>query len=454
MYILLAIFIFGFLIFIHELGHFIVARLCGVKILEFAIGMGPKVLSHVSKKSGIRYSLRLLPLGGFVSMLGESGMETVQGDNGENGEQRDLLINDASEEARQEEDGSEAPAPISDPAAYCNQSVWKRMLISIAGPFMNVLLGFIMMAIVVLSSGGLLGSTRVGAFFVQYSAKTAHYGLEQGDYLVAVNGKGLQSYEQLKNLVASSETGLFELIVERQVQNEDGAQIVEVKLSDVPLTEAELASFCTSLSEASGLRVGDLIKKVNSTRVHTYNELGYEIMNQGGTSNLRLTVERNGETLELDVIVPTFVESGAAFGDTDFRVFAEDYTVGNVLKHTWFRSVSTIKMVYDSIFGLASGKYGVEAVSGPVGITKTISDVAKTGIMIILYLVTVISVNLGIMNLLPLPALDGGHILLYIIELIRGKPMKKEVEALINFIGLVILLGLAVVISIKDIIAL
>ncbi len=453
MYIVLAIFIFGFLIFIHELGHFVVARLCGVKILEFAIGMGPKVLSHVSKKSGIRYSLRLLPLGGYVSMLGENGMETVQGDNGESEEETPPTPLVAPEDEAWEKKNSRDTEAIGDPAAYCNQSVWKRMLISIAGPFMNVLLGFVMMAILVLSSGGLLGSTEVAAFYVEYNAENAHYGLEKGDYIQKIDGKSVRSFADFQKALAENTSGVYTVSVQRLTA--DGTDITELEFTDVPLSSTELTMFRPSLSEQSGLCVGDVIKEVNSVNVHTYNELGYEIMNQGGVGSLTLTVERNGETLKLNnVLVPTFVDSGAAFGDVDFRVYAEENSFGNILKHTWFRSLSTIKMVYDSIFGLASGKYGVEAVSGPVGITKTISDVAKTGWMNILYLVTVISVNLGIMNLLPLPALDGGHILLYVIELIRGKPMKKEVEAMINFLGLVLLLGLAVVISIKDIIAL
>jgi regulator of sigma E protease len=116
--------------------------------------------------------------------------------------------------------------------------------------------------------------------------------------------------------------------------------------------------------------------------------------------------------------------------------------------------MSTVKMVYDSIFGIFSGRYGVEAVSGPVGITKTISDLAQTGWLNIFHLFIIISINLGIMNLLPIPGLDGGHILMYLIEVVRRKPIKRELEGIINFIGLALLLALALVITIKDIISL
>lgn len=467
-YILLALLIFGFLIFIHELGHFLAARACGVGILEFSIGMGPKILSKKSKKSGTLYSLRLFPIGGYVSMLGENGMEAVQGDNGEKktskkDEDRDFLINSTTEDP---EEGIKADAESMDPEfakhAYCNQSVWKRILISIAGPAMNVLLGFVLMFAIVWASGiNSVGTTKVGGFYVQYTAETEENGFASGDYITYVKDSAsdskavnIHSLEMLKSIVEKSETGVFEIGVLRTDEN---GVVVEAVLKDIPLTVEDLSTDLRQSISAEQLQIGDTVKKINSTAVHTHYEMAYEIMNQGYRP-LDLTVERDGETIVLeDVQFPTVVDeaSNTAFGDLDFKVYGEEnFGVGTILKHAWHRSVSTVKMVYDSLVGLFSGRFGVEAVSGPVGITKTISDVAKTGVLNVIYLVTVISINLGIMNLLPLPALDGGHLLLYLIEIIRRKPVKKEVEGIINFIGLVLLLSLAVIIAIKDIIAL
>ena len=167
------------------------------------------------------------------------------------------------------------------------------------------------------------------------------------------------------------------------------------------------------------------------------------------------TVLRNGEKHEIEITVRQIEEQGTIVGEMDFIIFREArFDVPTVLKHTWFRSCSTVKMVFDSLKGLITGRYGLASVSGPVGITKTISNAAKMGIVNLLYLVTVISINLGVMNLLPIPALDGGHLLLYVIELIRRKPIKRELEGLINLIGLVLMLGLMVIIAIKDIISL
>ena len=466
MFILIAILIFGLLIFIHELGHFIAARICGVYVMEFAIGMGPKIFSIQSKKSGTVYSIRLFPLGGFVSMLGENGMETVQGSNGENETtENSILINTEVDENAEESEKEASEDP--DPRSYSNQSVWKRIFISIAGPFMNVFLGFVMMFVVVFATASQapLGSNRIGAFNVVYAAEEAYEELENGDYIYKVDGIFLQSYTQLAEMVEKSENGLFSIEVLRLVGEGENESVENIIFTDVYLNAEILAEkFDYSLSEKTGLRINDEVIKVNDTSVHTQNELAYEMMNQGyDTANkpLTLTVIRGGETIVLEGIqIPNFEDSGAVFGNIDFRVWPENPVEGHetmpsagvLLKHSWFRSVSTVKMVYDSLVGLFSGRFGVEAVSGPIGITKTVATVAKTGFLNVLYLVVVISINLGIMNLLPFPGLDGGHLMIYAIEVVRRKPMKKELEGTINFIGLLILLALAVLIAIKDII--
>ncbi len=455
LYILLALLIFGLLIFIHELGHFLAARACGVKILEFAIGMGPKIFSRKSKKSGTVYALRLFPIGGFVSMLGENGMEAVQGENGDpskSAEAQPTLINELSDASNAPEPPP-APEPV-DPelaaAAYCNQSVWKRLFISAAGPLMNIILGFLLMLVFVLISGSdALLSNKVGGFFIEYSAETAEDGFQKGDFLFAIDGERVLSKADLEATIRKKEGKAAKLEVLRPIKN--GADSETVALT-VTLRPDLIKSFDFSVSDETGLERDDVVLKVNSTSVHTYNELAYEVMNQGYRA-MDLTVLRDGKEIVLrDVQVPTQIESGAALGVVDFIPYAErDTGVLTVLKHTFFRSVSTVKMVFDSIFGLFSGRYGVETVSGPVGITKVVGEATQYGFTTVLNIIIVISINLGVMNLLPLPALDGGHILIYLIELIRRKPLKPEVEGMINFIGLILLLSLAVIIAFKDI---
>lgn len=451
LYILYAILVFGLLIFIHELGHFIVARLCGVKVLEFAIGMGPKLFSWKGKKTGTVYALRLLPIGGFVNMLGENGMEAVQGENGMEAVQVENGTTLEDEKTPEQESAKLSPEVAKQ--AYCNQSVWKRILISIAGPAMNIILGFLLMLVIVIAQGHSSAATTVVAgFHVQYTAEEAQYGFEPDDHLYAVNGERLLSYAALEQLVKDANGEEITVTVQRINADRTDYEMIDLK---VTLSETDLALFTGSLSENSGLQIRDEVIKVNSVRVHTYDELNYEIANQG-YKPMTFTVLRGEEKVVIEnVIVPSYLSEGTVLGNMDFLIYREpEFNVLTVLKHTLFRSLSTVKMVYDSLFGLFSGRFGVEAVSGPIGITKVVGQAAQYGFITVLNIVVIISINLGVMNLLPIPALDGGHIFIYLIEVVRRKPMKQELEGLINFIGLVLMLALALLISIKDIIAL
>ena len=341
-YIVLALLIFGFLIFIHEFGHYTCARIFNVTIHEFAIGMGPTIFSRKSKKNGIKYSLRALPIGGFVSMEGE----------------------DESSE---------------DENAFNKKPLWQRIIITCAGAFMNIVVGILVMSILV-ASQDTLPSNVIGAF----------------------------------------------------VEDENGH----------------------NYAYSAGLRLGDEITHVEGTRVHIANETIYEIMRKG-VEPIDITVIRDGESITLeDCVFPTIVESGTRFGNMDFKVLPEAKTPLSVLKHAFFRSTSTIKMIWESLYDLIRGRYGVESISGPVGVTKALGEAAEEGIDDLIYLAVVISMNLGVMNLLPLPALDGGRLLFQLIELIRRKPVKPEIEGYIHFAGLVVLMILMVVIAVKDIIGL
>ncbi len=338
--ILYAVLIFSGMILIHEFGHYLFARIFHVDILEFAIGMGPRIVKWTSRKTGIVYSIRLFLLGGFVSMEGEDSASESEG-------------------------------------ALNRKPVWQRLIITAAGAFMNILLGFVLMLCMVLSSKA-LGTTIVAQF-------------------------------------------------------------------DDP---------STSVVYQSGLREEDEILYVGNSRVHTNIELAYEIMRQG-TQPVDLTVMRGGEKLVLpDVVFSVAEEDGVAYGEVDFIVYGTAKSVGGVLRQTWYQSISSIKMIWQSLFDLVSGKYGLDSFSGPVGVTEAIGQAASTSSTSLLYLCTLISMNLGVFNLLPLPALDGGRILFQLLELVRGKPVKPEVEGYIHSAGIVILLLFMVIITFKDVIGL
>ena len=339
-YIVLAVFVFGLLIFIHELGHYLCARACGVGINEFAIGMGPKIFSWISKKTGTRYSVRALPIGGYVSMVGE-----------------------------------DEESPRDDSLGNC--SVWKRISIVIAGPLMNLLLGFLATVFMVTSVGELYGT---------------------------------------------------------QVDYPDNGHV--------------------QISDGSGLEDGDVILKVGRVRVHTRSELAYEIMRQG-TEPVAMTVLRNGTKLTVEgVMFPTFEEKGVLFGGIDFYADSQPLTLPGVVKHTLFRAISMVKMIVDSFVDLFAGKYGVETMSGPVGITQTMGEAAAGGLSSFLYIFVLITMNLGVFNLLPVPALDGGRLLFLLIEAVTRKPVNKTVESYIHLVGLLLLFGLIIFVTLNDILRL
>ena len=333
-YIAVMALVFGVMIFIHEAGHFFTARACGITVKEFAIGMGPKLFSWTSKKYGTMHSVRLLPIGGYVSMEGE------------------------------DEDSA-------DENAFCNKPVWKRMLVVAAGPFMNVVLGVLLTLIVVLSQG--------------------------------------------------------------------------------PLGSTVIAEFNENSMSSEKLMVGDEIVKVDGTLVFTGNEVMYEIMNQG-YEPIDIVVKRNGEKITVEnVTFGTLTEQGVSFGDMDFKVKREAKSFLNVIKQTATRSASTVKMVYDSLIGMITGRFGMDAVSGPVGVAQTVGDAAKTDFVGFLYIGAILTMNLGVFNFIPFPALDGGRFLLLCIEAVRRKPIDKKIEGYINATGLIILFGFMIFVTCKDI---
>ncbi len=345
--VVIAVLVFGFLIFIHEFGHYITARIFKVTINEFSIGMGPRLVTYDSKKTGIKYSLAALPIGGYVAMEGE--------------------------------DGRDENAP-DDPNSFDKKPAWQRFIIVIAGATVNILAGFL--AMIILTAIINIGDTTVREF------------------------------------VDTEETGY------------------EVSSAD------------------SGLKVGDEIVAVDGKRVRILDQLSYEIMRRGNEP-IDVTVIRDGREIVIpDVIFPTISEQEQTFGAMDFRVSRVDKTLGTVLKFSFNKSCLIIRMVWESLYDLITGRYTLAAVSGPVGISGAIGDAAREGFASLLYMVTLISINLGVMNLIPFPALDGGRLVTILIEMITRKKIPAKIEGWINAIGLGILLLFIIFVSVKDVIQL
>ena len=347
--ILITVAVFGVLIFTHEFGHYITARIFKVTINEFSIGMGPRIFSHTSKKTGIKYSLAVLPIGGFVAMAGEDGLESD-------------------------------PLVLEDPNTFDKKPAWQRFIITFAGAFVNVFMGFI--AMIILTTTINIGNTEVVEF------------------------------------IPASESGY-----------------------DIS-------------SEDSGLMKGDVITHIDGKSVSILDQLSYEIMRKGNEP-IDVTVIRGGKEVVIpDVVFPTVSDQGQSFGAMDFRVRAVEKDFGSVMHYSFSKSTLIIRMCWESLYDLFTGRYTIAAVSGPVGMSSAIGEAASQGPQTLLYLVALISINLGVMNLLPIPALDGGRLLTILREMVTRKKLPRKVEGIINAVGLALLLTLSLFIMIKDVIQL
>lgn len=343
-YILVAVLIFGLIIIIHELGHFLVAKACDIKVNEFAIGMGPKIFSL--GKGETKFSLRLIPIGGYVSMEGE-----------------------------------DADSP--DPRAFNRKKVWQRLLVVLAGATMNLILGFIIL-IIVTSCGDAITTTQIAKFATE-----------------------------------------------------------------------------DALSHQTGLEVGDTIVEVNGMNIYCDSDISYQFQTDEDMT-FEMTILRNGEKVTLPAVQfeSTQLEDGTRSLHIDFLVVGEKVNAFTVLDYSSKKFVSVARMIWLSLRDLVTGKYGINDLSGPVGIVGAIGDVVGStqhGVAFadmlanLASFVVFITINVGIFNLLPIPALDGARAIFLIIEGIRRKPIKPEHEGIVHMIGMILLLGLMVIVTISDI---
>ena len=350
----ITVLVFGVLIFVHELGHFIACRIFGIRVNEFAIGMGPKLLSRQSKKSGTVYSVRAFPIGGFNN-IEYGSVETTDAEGNE------ILYHPPREELPDYALGA--------------KPVWQRMIVMVAGALMNLILGLIIMTVIVISTE-------------KYGSTTVAYFLD-------------------------TETG-------EQIQ------------------------------EYSGLMAGDKIVKVGGRRVFTGDELVYSIFAKGADP-VDVTVIRDGNKKMIeDVSFPTQEKQGITFGIINFRIYSEEKNFVNTVKQSFFGSVNVVTQVVDSLVGIFTGKYGLEHMSGPIGVGEVIGQAAKYGLRSVMTITVMLSMNLGVFNLLPVPGLDGGKIVFLIIEWIRRKPIPTKIEENATIVGITLLFALGIVIAFKD----
>lgn len=436
--IVIGVLLFELIIFIHEFGHFITAKKSGVKVNEFSLGMGPKLFSF--GKGETKYSLRLFPIGGYCAMEGE------------------------------DEDSPE-------PRAFNNAKIWKRMIIIIAGAVMNIILGLLLMFVIVVQQDS-YSTTTVSSFpATSYSANS---GLKAGDVIKEINGYGITTSMDFSYPISTAELKTVKGDT-LEVYKEDccnylynmSARNVQEKADSI--SDEDINALNQILLEASG-KINSANDKNTANKI--YQEYYVEINSLLGVEEYEIEeikvkdtrqrytadilVERDGEEVMLsDVQFFTYTtkDDEEPKVSLDFYVEQMDKTVGSVISQTFKQTVSTCKMVYASLGGLLTGKFGFKDLSGPVGIASAVTQVAseslQTGFLdavnSIIYVMMIITVNLGLFNMLPFPALDGGRFVFLLIEAIRRKPVPRKAEGVVNAIGMALLILLTIVITVSDV---
>ena len=337
-----AVLVFSAVILIHELGHFLVAKASGIKVNEFSLGMGPLLFKF--QKGETQYSVRLLPVGGYVSMEGE------------------------------DEDSG-------DPRAFGNKPVWKRFLVVAAGSVFNIVLGFFLMMIV-------LGQQDV-------------------------------------------------------------------------FTTTQIASFTEdSALQAAGAQVGDTIVEVDGYAIYTDRDLNFALV-LADPAAVSMVVERDGQRVDLGTFAlkSQTLEDGSTMVSLDFYVEPEAVTFSSLIRRSAADTFSMVRMAVETLKGLFTGRFGLNDVAGPIGTAQAIGQAASAGlsesfgqaVLNILLMIVMITVNLGVINLLPLPALDGGRLLFLLWEGVTRHPVPAKYEGYVHAVGFVLFIGLTVVIAFHDI---
>ena len=351
-----ALVVFSAVIAIHEFGHFTVAKLCGIQVNEFSIGMGPALWKKIYK--GTQYSLRALPVGGYVALEGEESPESQQAE--------------AARDEREAEDENPVPPEQRTGIPLNNAPVWQRALVMAAGAFMNLVL-----VILVAAQEGAITSKTI--YSIENDALCGQTGLQAGDEIVAVNGR----------------------------------------------------------------------------RCFVANDILYELV-RTEQYRARFTVKRDGQKVELpDVQFDTWQdENGQTHMTLGFTVYGIKKTPLNVLKEAWNSTLYYGRIAFISLADLVRGRESINNLSGPVGIVTAIGQAASYGWQDLLELLALITINLGVFNLLPFPALDGGKVVFLVIEGVTGHAVPEKLQSVLTLATFGLLFGLMLFATYNDILRL
>lgn len=405
------IFVLGFLILIHEAGHFLVAKLCKVAVNEFSIGFGPIIWKKQGKNT--KYVLRLIPLGGFVNLEGE--------------------------EERSDKEGS-----------FSNASIPKRMAIILAGGTVNIVFA-LMVYFILMTSLGNNTSLVIDSTIPEYAA--ASTSIEEGDKIVKIDNKKVHTKNDIDKALKKAEGNTMHIVVKHNGENKNiyleptkkeyyntGIYLKAISSGDSCKIVAVAAN---SSAEKSGIKANDEIVKINGKEVKNQTEI-VEIMNQEKQNDMVITIKRNNE--EKDITITPSVNYEYYLG-VYFK--KAENTLANNMYYAFFETGDFAFSIFENLKMLFTGNVRVDQFMGPVGIAEVVAKTNK--VQDFVNILALISLSLGVTNLLPIPALDGGKFALLVIELIRGKKISEKAEINLQLLGFAFLIALSLYITYNDI---
>ncbi len=430
--LLAAILLLGPLIAIHEFGHYIVARKLGVKVLVYSIGFGPTLLKWKSKKSGIQYQLSALPLGGYVKMLDER-----EGDVAE----QDL------------------------PYAFNRQNPWKRIAIVAAGPLINLAFAVVLFWILFLPAQEQL-NTRVGSILPNTPAALVH--MQPGDKITGIDGTQVSTWEKLNFALVdrAGETGTIAVTADRAGHVQQFNLPIKNFLKDQSQSPLESLGFTpyrphfpavvSKLSEdgaaiRQGMQAGDKIVAIDGIKMNEWFDV-VQVVQASPEKLLKIDVLRNNQLVHLEVmpqgkrdnmgkvtgVLGVQSDPGKVAIPAEFKQTIQ-YSPVEAFTLAVDKTGQISGMILNSITKMVRGLIGLDNLSGPITIAKVAGQSAEMGWQTFISFMALMSVSLGILNLLPIPMLDGGHLVYYFVELIRGKPVSEQIQLVGLKIGMVLL---------------
>lgn len=455
-YVIPFIILLGILVFVHEFGHFIVARLLGVKVVAFSIGFGKELWSHTDKK-GTRWKISVIPLGGYCQFLGDADASSST---------TDKALAKLSKKERA--------------MAFPLQKTWKKLAIVVAGPLFNYLLAVLIFIGIFFTFGKMLHPSVVGG--VVENSAAAEAGILVGDEILSVNGVPTPDFQTLSNEVMLSETDEAEIEIKRPIDvsvrteeikyNECGiektGQLIGVRSfeAEQDKTSGESLRIPAVISEViaespagrAGIVKGDTLESVNGVELTYFDELKKYVEEHTG-EDLNIKGHR---MLNLKVLLKDTDYDDGVSGKTKRRMlgvqstpelaFSEKLNFSEAVVAGFEETYNLTAMTLRGVWQMITGRRGGKDVGGIIRIAEMSGDVSKTGGIIgFIYFMALLSVNLGLINLFPIPVLDGGNIIIFLIEMIIGRDLKENVKDYIFKFGLLIILAIMLLATWNDI---